>query len=135
MYIHLGTRDIQEGNKADIVVKSLIKATEKILRQTSQHCQIFISHPFLRDHPGEEWGKNSRLITEAIRNLKDDSEKADFWMRSRENRSNNFYQGGSDIPHDYLFVPDQPHLNDRGIKVIMGNFKTSLNSTFSRDRT
>ena len=135
VYIHLGTRDIQEGNKADIVVKSLIKATEKILRQTSQHCQIFISHPFLRDHPGEEWGKNSRLITEAIRNLKDDSEKADFWMRSRENRNNNFYQGGSDIPHDYLFVPDQPHLNDRGIKVIMGNFKTSLNSTFSRDRT
>ena len=135
VYIHLGTQDILEGTNANSVVGSLIKFTEKILRQTSQHCQIFISHPFLRDHPGEEWSKSSRLITETIRNLKGNSEKADFWMRSRENKNNNFYPGGSDIPHDYLFVPDQPHLNDRGIRVIMGNFKTSLNSTFSGDRT
>ena len=134
VYIHLGTRDILNGKDADSLVNMVVNGTEKILKETSQQCKLFISHPIICSDPESEPVRIGQSLSETVENLKADSNKAEFWVRTKENKNANFYPEGSNLPHKYMFASNQSQLNGRGIRVIMGNFRTSLNSIFDRAR-
>ena len=132
VYIHLGTRDITNDQVGDLLVNSFVKCTEKILREASQHCKVFISHPIICNQSDGRGFASGRLLSDAIHDLKCDRDKADFWTRTRENKNSNFYPEDSELPHNYMLTSNRSQLNERGIRVIMGNFRTSLDNTFSR---
>jgi hypothetical protein len=134
VYIHLGTRDTISGQTDNSLINTFVQCTEKILRETSQQCKVFISHPIVCNQSDGRGLRFGRLMSDAINELKRDRDKADFWMRTRENKNSNFYPEESELPHNYMLTSNQSHLNDRGIRVIMGNFRTSLNSIFKVSR-
>ena len=130
VYMHTGTTDIDSGQLPSQVADSLINCTEKILRETSQNCKVIISHPIPRGKQEKEFNELQKSLSLTMTRLKSDPGKSDFWKRSSENRNTNFYETGSASPHKYLVTDDRAHLNGRGIRVIMGNFRSALNSTF-----
>ena len=134
VYIHIGTTDIDSGQSSSQVSGSLIKCTEKILRETSQNCKVILSHPIPRGKHESEFSELRKSLSSAMTELKSNPGKSDFWKRSGENRNSNFYTSGSTSPHQYLVTEDRAHLNGRGIRVIMGNFRSSLNTIFSTAR-
>ena len=130
VYIHLGTQDILKELDPKTIADDLINSVEKILRETSQNCKVFISHT---PSCGKFQSKGIELkdcLSERIRSLSSDPGKSVFWVRVGENMNRNFLANGNDAPYKYLFVNDMVHLNHRGIRVIMGNFRTKLNLSF-----
>ena len=131
VYIHIGTQDVLKNEDPQAIAENLIKGVETILRQTSQNCKVFISHILSCGQLQDKANELREYLSGRIRSLSSDPAKSVFWARVAENSNRNFLANGSDAPYKYLFVNDMVHLNHRGINVIMGNFRTKLNLSFT----
>ena len=130
VYIHLGTQDIlKDDSSPGNLAEELIQSIDKILRDTSQSCKIIVSHLVSCGKSQSKASDFSNHLTHRIAALKSDHENAVLWNRVSENPNSNFLANGSGSPYKYLFVNDMVHLNQRGVKVIMGNFRTKLNNS------
>ena len=130
VYIHLGTQDIlKDDSSPGNLAEELIQSIDKILRDTSQSCKIIVSHVISCGKSQSKASDFSNHLTHRIAALKNDHENAVLWNRVSENPNSNFLANGSGSPYKYLFVNDMVHLNQRGVKVIMGNFRTKLNNS------
>ena len=131
VYVHLATHDIAKGKSPATTVEDLGKITEALLRETSQSCQVFISHPVSCNVKTEEFDEFSERIQDMIKDRTENSTKSVFWNRVSQNKNSNFYLSDG-TPNVDLFNSGRINLNDRGLRVIMGNFRHSLHSHFSK---
>jgi hypothetical protein len=132
IYIHTGTQDIIRNQDPEETANKLVSAIDKMLRETSQNCKIFISHVLSCGTLQPKGVEFKQLLSSMIQALKDDPTRAELWNRVDENANSNFLAHGDEDPYKYLFVKDMVHLNHRRVNVIMGNFRTKLNQEFLR---
>lgn len=132
VYIHTGTQDVIKNQDLDETASELVSAVDKMLREISQNCNIIISHILSCGTHQQKAIEFKQILSSKILALKNDSTKAELWNRVIENANSNFLAHGHEDPYKYLFVKDMVHLNHRGVKVIMGNFRTKLNKEFLR---
>lgn len=130
VYIHLGTRDIVNGLSPSQAVETLAQSVEKLLRETSQQCRIFLSHPVTCQVKGSEFQEFSKLISWQISEKRHDENQAVFWNRVSQNRNANFKSSVGNVQSAMFIKEGKTNLSGRGIRVIMGNFRSSLHDHF-----
>ena len=132
VYVHLATQDIVKDTPPVDVVDGIADVTESILRETSQNCKVIISHPVSCNVKVNEFNETSQLIHQTVVDKTDNSSKSVFWKRVTQNKNSNFYSAdGASNPA--LFIGSgRVNLSNRGLRVIMGNFRHSLHSRFNK---
>lgn len=128
VYIHLGTKDIQESRRSADILNDLECITEEILKETSQACQVIISQVISCTDKSIEVANLRKSVSKLIQSYGCTPEKDTFWKRVSINSNNNFFTRGGDKLERYLFAKDMIHFSERGIRAIMGNLRTSLKS-------
>ena len=129
VYIHLGTYDIKENRNSDDIMNDYEVIIESILRETSQNCQVVISQVISCKNMTADISNLRSSISKLIQLNVADNHKAVFWKRVSTNPNRNFYS--DEKQSQKMFIQDMIHLSERGIRVIMGNFRTSLKSLIS----
>lgn len=131
VYIHLGANDVNQGRSPDVIRDDVEVIVETILKETSQSCSIIVSHmiPSMRNQD-ERVKANFSLsdlikCSSAVGNI-----KSTFWKRVSENLNRNFLSNHTPNPDMYR-IGDSNHLSERGVRVIMGNLRSSLDKLIS----
>ena len=124
VYIHLGSQDINDGRTPDEIKSDFQNVLGDILGETSQACSVIISHILSTANKSPIAAKTRHLLSGMIQEQTGSGSKALFWRRVSENHNSNFFN--NDEPNPIMFRDNLHHLSERGIRVIMGNFRTSL---------
>ena len=131
VYIHLGVNDIAKDRSPADISSDLVACVDRILRDTPQYCSIVVSHIL----PSSETTRHDRIcatrkmISSSIRSKTscNSSNSSVLWERVKQNYNSNFFTGPRNLSCNIdMFVRDLVHLNERGVRVIMGNFRTVL---------
>ena len=130
VYIHLGVNDIRNGRSLDEITKDVTHAIDKILRVTKQSCTVIVSNIlFCAGHQNSVKSINTNIAS-TIQKRKRDHESSEYWNRVGVNANSNFTSDGRINPK--MFSDDElVHISKRGISVIIGNFRTSLNDALT----
>ena len=133
IYIHLGTNDIAAKRELDPILNDFHDALETILKQTSQNCLVVYSHILPTGYPDRNITIEDlqHLIANHISsNLHKSQISSEHWNRVGQNFNNNFYHQNNTF-NPSMVTNDGVHPNGRGIRVIMGNFRSRLHDIFS----
>lgn len=127
IYLHIGAADIIKGDSPQSVCSMMLDVTDRILKGSPIMCQVFVSLPVSRnpDHK-QSFDELKRLLSDEIEGRKASTNAAEFWGRVHVNQNSNFLSRVDGSPFNYLYHEKSDHLSDRGIRFIMGNFRTSL---------
>ena len=127
IYIHLGIKDIANNHSPESVKSDFISSVEAILKQTSQCCAIGISHILpCADSTSQDVIEETRELIRSNIAFKCKDDVGDLWNRVFQNGNSNFYGVDGWTVNKAMVCRDLVHLNDRGTRVIMGNFRSTL---------
>jgi lysophospholipase L1-like esterase len=130
VYIHLGVNDISENRSPAEISIDFQTCIDRILRDTPEYCVVIVSHILPCSEPTRhnKVCTTGHVISNTITTKSSSSDSNIFWKRVRQNFNTNFFQrSDSRSCNADMFSRDMVHLNERGIRVIMGNFRTVLN--------